>query len=112
MATSPECLKWEDTFMLEKLAEQNKVIGIKQTTKALNQDKAKTLFIAEDAEKHLVQHLEQTAKEKNIKIVYVDSMKNLGKACGIEVGALRWIKNINYIVNGILLYFLLNTKPG
>ena len=82
----PECLR-EDTFMLEKLAEQNKVIGIKQTTKALNQDKAKTLFIAEDAEKHLVQHLEQTAKEKNIKIVYVDSMKNLGKACGIEVGA-------------------------
>ncbi|MFW5648712.1 MAG: ribosomal L7Ae/L30e/S12e/Gadd45 family protein [Candidatus Alkaliphilus sp. MAG34] len=67
--------------------EQNKIIGIKQTTKALNHNKVKTLFISEDAEKHLVEHIEQIAKEKNIEIVYVDSMKDLGKACGINVGA-------------------------
>lgn len=69
------------------IEERNKVIGIKQTTKALNQDKARVLFISEDAEKHLVEHIEQIAKEKNIETVYVDSMKNLGKACGISVGA-------------------------
>lgn len=69
------------------IEERNKVIGIKQTTKALNQDKARVLFISEDAEKHLVEHIEQIAREKNIETVYVDSMENLGKACGISVGA-------------------------
>ncbi len=73
--------------MLENLLEQNKVIGIKQTTKAINQDRVKVLFIAGDAEKHLVQHLEQTAEKRDIEIIYVDSMKDLGKACGIDVGA-------------------------
>lgn len=73
--------------MLENLSGENKVIGIKQTTKAINQDRVETLFIAEDAEKHLVQYLEQTAKEKDIEIVYACSMKDLGRACGIEVGA-------------------------
>lgn len=69
------------------IEERNKVIGIKQTTKALNQDKARVLFISEDAAKHLVEHIEQIAREKNIETVYVDSMENLGKACGISVGA-------------------------
>ena len=67
--------------------ERNKVIGIKQTAKALNQDRVKILFISKDAEKHLVEHIDQTAKEKDIEVVYVDSMKDLGKACGINVGA-------------------------
>ncbi|MDI9476386.1 MAG: ribosomal L7Ae/L30e/S12e/Gadd45 family protein [Natronincolaceae bacterium] len=69
------------------IEERNKVIGIKQTTKALNQDRVKVLFISEDAEKHLVEHIEQIAKEKDIETIYVDSMKDLGKACGISVGA-------------------------
>lgn len=73
--------------MLKILSEQNKIVGIKQTTKALNQDKVKTLFVAEDADKHLIQHMEQIAKEKNAEVIHVDSMKNLGKACGIDVGA-------------------------
>lgn len=74
-------------MLISLLKEQNKVIGIKQTTKALNQDKVKTLFVSKDAEKHLVQHLEQVAKEKDIEIIYVESMKDLGDACGINVGA-------------------------
>lgn len=74
-------------MLISLLKEQNKVIGIKQTTKALNQGKVKTLFVSKDAEKHLVQHLEQVAKEKDIEIIYVESMKDLGDACGINVGA-------------------------
>lgn len=73
--------------MLEKLSERDKVIGIKQTAKALSQNKIEALFIAEDADKNLVQHLEQGAKDKNAKIIYVDTMKDLGEACGIDVGA-------------------------
>ena len=74
--------------MLENLLKgQNKVIGIKQTVKALNHNKVRTLFVSEDAEKHLVEHIEQIAEEKDVEIIYVDSMKDLGEACGINVGA-------------------------
>ena len=74
--------------MLEDLLKgRDKVIGIKQTTKALNHNKVKTLFISEDADKHLIEHIEQIVKEKDVEVIYVDSMKDLGEACGINVGA-------------------------
>ncbi len=73
--------------MLEKLMKENKTVGIKQATKVLTQDKAKILFIAEDADKHLIEHMEEIAKEKGVEVVYVESMKKLGKVCGIDVGA-------------------------
>jgi large subunit ribosomal protein L7A len=73
--------------MLDSLQQSNRVIGIKQTNKALNQDKVKTLYLAEDVEEHLLEKLKDTANKKNVEIVYVDSMKKLGKACGIDVSA-------------------------
>lgn len=73
--------------MLEKLQTQKKIVGIKQSTKALNQDKIEILFIAEDADHHLIQNMKQLAAVKNVKVVDVDSMRELGKACGIDVGA-------------------------
>lgn len=73
--------------MLEILGVEKKVVGIKQSTKALNQDKVKILFVADDAEHNLIQQLKQVSKEKNVEVVNVDSMKELGKACGIDVGA-------------------------
>lgn len=72
---------------LEVLEVKNKTVGIKQSTKALNQDKVKTLFIAKDADNNLIEHMTQIAKEKNVEVIGVDSMKKLGKACGIDVGA-------------------------
>ena len=35
----------------------------------------------------MVEHIEQIAKEKDVEVIYVDSMEELGKACGINVGA-------------------------
>ncbi len=73
--------------MLENLQHEKKIIGIKQTAKALKQDKVKTLYIAEDAEAHLIQQLMELAKEKGVEVIKIDSMRKLGKACEIEVGA-------------------------
>ena len=36
---------------------------------------------------YLTAHVVETATELNVPITYVDSMKMLGKACGIDVGA-------------------------
>ncbi len=64
-----------------------KTIGTKQTVKAVQLGHAKTVFIAEDAEPHVSQPLVALCKEKEIDIVWVKSMHELGKACGIDVGA-------------------------
>lgn len=73
--------------MLEVLKESNKIIGVKQTTKALNQDQVKTLYIAQDADEHLIDKLKEVANTNSVEIIYADTMKELGRACGIDVGA-------------------------
>jgi large subunit ribosomal protein L7A len=72
----------------EKVMQANTfIVGTKQTVKALKTGTVKEVVIAEDADVIVTQKVIQTAKEHNIEIVKVDSMKKLGKACGIEVGA-------------------------
>lgn len=62
-------------------------VGIKQTLKAIEQGKAQEIIIAKDADKKLTSKVIQSCKEKNLRVLYVDSMKQLGKACKIDVGA-------------------------
>ena len=72
----------------EKVMQANTfIVGTKQTVKALKSGTVKEVVIAEDADVIVTQKVVQTAKEHNIPIIKVDSMKKLGKACGIEVGA-------------------------
>lgn len=74
--------------MLEKLkSARKKVIGTKQTTKALDRGIAQVVFVAEDADDHLKAPLLDKCREKGVEVVLVSSMKELGEACGIEVGA-------------------------
>mgnify|MGYP005835222511 CR=1 FL=1 len=73
--------------MLDDLRTGNKVVGLKQSTKALENGTVKTLFLAKDAEEKVINNLKQLSLKNSVHIVYVESMKQLGKACGIEVGA-------------------------
>ena len=61
------------------------VIGIKQCTKLINNNEGKVLYVAKDANAKLILPIIQLAKEKNIKIVEVSTMKELGKIGGIDV---------------------------
>jgi len=72
---------------VDELRNVPKVIGIKQTTKALQKNEAAVLYIAKDAENRVTEPLETLAKEKGVQIIKVPSMRELGKAFGIEVGA-------------------------
>lgn len=65
----------------------NKVIGTKQTLRSLKNNEAKAVYIARDAEERIIDDVQKAAKEMNVQIVYVPTMKELGKAFGIEVGA-------------------------
>lgn len=73
--------------MLEILKSANKTIGIKQTLKAVENKTAETVYIAKDADEKVVRALMELCLENSVEIVYIETMKQLGKACGIEVGA-------------------------
>lgn len=63
------------------------LIGTKQTKKAIDQGRAQEVVIANDADDRLVAELIDLCQKRGIAISYVNSMKKLGSACGIEVGA-------------------------
>ena len=73
--------------MLTRLDTDNKLVGTKQVKRALNGDDIDAVFLAKDAEGQVVSSIIEQCKEKNIEIFYVDSMKELGKACKIDVSA-------------------------
>ncbi|HHW49263.1 MAG TPA: 50S ribosomal protein L7ae-like protein [Clostridiaceae bacterium] len=73
--------------MLENLKGNKKTVGIKQTLKAVEKNNAQVVYIAKDADERVVRNLLELCKKNSVEIVYVDTMKQLGKACGIEVGA-------------------------
>ncbi len=63
------------------------VVGTKQTIKAINENRLEEVFVAQDAEKYVIQGIEEAAENRKISITHVQSMKKLGKDCGIKVGA-------------------------
>lgn len=63
------------------------IIGTKQTIRALKNHLIQEVFVAKDADPFLTTRVVESATELNVPITYVDSMKMLGKACGIDVGA-------------------------
>ena len=62
-------------------------VGYKQALRALNEDKASKIFIAEDSDTNMKNSLENLAGQKNTPMIFIPSMKELGNMCSIEVGA-------------------------
>jgi len=62
-------------------------IGVKQTSKAIIEGLAVQVYIARDADQHVTRHVVELAEEQDVEIIYVENMKDLGKACNIDVGA-------------------------
>ena len=72
----------------EKVLQAKRIIvGTKQTARSLKMDNISEVLVATDADPRLTSKVVQLANETNIPITYVDSMKKLGKTCGIKVGA-------------------------
>lgn len=72
--------------MIERLV-GNKVTGIKQATKSLKNGLGKTLYVAKDAEEQLTRPIIDLAVSMGVEIIYIKTMKDLGRLCGIDVGA-------------------------
>jgi len=73
--------------MLTKLSSGPKVVGAKQTRRALEAGKALTVFLAADADPRVTGPIAELCAEKGVDVVGECSMKELGRACGIAVGS-------------------------
>lgn len=73
--------------MLSKLKDGKKVVGTKQVKRALNSKDVEVVFVAKDAESRITDEIIKLCNEKQVQIVYVETMKELGNACGIDVNA-------------------------
>ena len=72
----------DETF---KHAKQ-KTVGLKQTQRALEKGLVRRVYVAKDAEAHVLRPILTWCSSHNVVSIEVPTMKELGKACGIEVG--------------------------
>lgn len=63
------------------------IIGTKHASKIVEQGKAVEVFVARDADPRITHKVIALCDKMGVTITYVDSMKQLGKACGIDVKA-------------------------
>ncbi len=73
--------------MLSRLKTGKKLVGINQCRKAVKDGSALTVFLAEDAENRIRLSLLDLCRTESVEVVSVSTMKELGEACAIEVGA-------------------------
>jgi large subunit ribosomal protein L7A len=65
---------------------KKKVIGLKQSIKAVEKGLVQTVFLAYDADERIRQSVLKLCKDLEIQIVETETMAELGKASGIQVG--------------------------
>ena len=63
------------------------VVGTKQLRKALENGRAKWVWLAENADPAITEPLEALCRTAQVSYTWVPSKQDLGIACGIEVGA-------------------------
>ena len=72
---------------LPDLSRERFVVGAKQLRKALISGRARKVFLAENADPTITEPIAKTCEENAIPYTWVATMADLGRACGIEVGA-------------------------
>lgn len=72
--------------MVEKIVGQ-KVVGVKQTLKALKNNQGGVLYVAKDADNNMTEPIIKLAGINSLQIVFVDTMKELGNLCDIDVAS-------------------------
>ena len=73
--------------MISDADKLNLKVGLKQVKKSLAAGLATKVFIAEDCDGYLKDSLEKLCTDASITPVYVSTMAELGKECGINVKA-------------------------
>ena len=80
-------LKIPQCGTLADMAGKRLVVGAKQLRKALRSGIARTVFLAEDADPAITSPIEAMCQENMVSCAWIPTMRELGAACGIDVGA-------------------------
>ncbi len=72
---------------MNEFGDSPKVVGLKQTKKAIKEGRAKVVYIANDADDMLKSDIANMCSDANVSIEFVESMKKLGMMCAIDVGS-------------------------
>ncbi len=73
--------------MLDTLKAANKLVGLKQSHRALRDGRVTRAFLAEDAEEKIARPFVEACAFGKVELIRVESMALLGEACGLDVGA-------------------------
>lgn len=72
---------------MERLKHAKKIVGLKQTLRAIQANQAALVYLAQDADLKVVEEIAGLCRKHEVPVEYAETMKQLGKACGIDVGA-------------------------
>ena len=73
--------------VLAEVPRSKMVVGAKQLKKAVQSGRATRVYLAKNADPAITEPIEAMCKQYHIDYAWVPNMLDLGKACGIEVGA-------------------------
>ena len=62
-----------------------KVVGTKETLKAIKKNQACKVFLAADIDEDLFKKIDDIVQQSNIPVEYIDSKLKLGRVCGVDV---------------------------
>lgn len=64
-----------------------RTVGVKQTEKAVARQAAELVFIGSDADERVTGKLKELCQTNGVPVVAIESMIEVGRACGINVKA-------------------------
>ncbi len=73
--------------MVCEFAAAKHVVGVKQSRRAVSDGIATKAFAARDADPQIVNAFATLCQKNGVELVEVETMEELGAACGINVGA-------------------------
>ena len=73
--------------MVEELRSGNVVVGLRQFLRAAETGIALKAFVAKDCSPHIFKEITDNCNKYGIAVQYIKNMSELGKMCGIDVGA-------------------------
>ena len=73
--------------MLDERKATKMIVGIKQLRRALSSGSVREVFLAADADPRLTDPILDVCADTGIPCEIVPTMQELGRACGIDVGA-------------------------
>jgi large subunit ribosomal protein L7A len=81
------CSEEVTELLLDEIENSKKVIGSKQVKKAVMKGLSWKVYLADDAEHHIIEPLRELCRQHGVEVIAIDTMEELGNACGIEVGS-------------------------